>query len=334
MATEAIIFTQIVDINWDQAIYTASPNNTINVAQFAAKGSGTNIGIALTPKGTGYISAQVPDGTTAGGNARGAKAVDLQTSRTAASQVASGEKSVIIGGQNNTASGVGSCVFSSRESTASGEYSTVISARASTASGFYSTVIGQLNTASGAYSVAAGIIATAAADYSFAFGLYARTTAGTRDTVAIGRSALAHINSQFSIGSAEFATDGDNQTTVVQNRGKTTNDVETEILVHGTNRFVLRSGSIASGIIAVVGSKSDGSAVARYLRQVTIKRVGSTTSLVGSVATLGTDEAAGTSINITADDTNESLKVAVTGIASETWRWHAVFIGNEMIFGA
>jgi hypothetical protein len=45
------------------------------------------------------------DGTVAGGNARGINSVDLQTSRSAATQVASSPNSVIIGGANNTTTG-------------------------------------------------------------------------------------------------------------------------------------------------------------------------------------------------------------------------------------
>ena len=43
------------------------------------------------------------EGTTAG-NARGEDSTDLQSSRTGATQVASGAQSVISGGKNNTAS--------------------------------------------------------------------------------------------------------------------------------------------------------------------------------------------------------------------------------------
>src|SRR5210317_1449296 len=40
--------------------------------------SDTNAGIAIVPNGTGAITAQVPDGTATGGDARGDYAVDLQ----------------------------------------------------------------------------------------------------------------------------------------------------------------------------------------------------------------------------------------------------------------
>jgi hypothetical protein len=69
------------------------------------------------------------------------------------------------------------------------------------------------------------------------------------------------------------------------------------------------------------------------MRQVGIKNVGGTTSLVGTVNTIGTDEAAGTSIAITADDTNDALQINVTGVTSETWRWVAVVYGVELAYG-
>jgi hypothetical protein len=61
----------------------------------------TNSGIALVPNGTGAITADIPDGTATGGNARGANAVDLQMLRSAANQVAGGVYSVISGGREN-----------------------------------------------------------------------------------------------------------------------------------------------------------------------------------------------------------------------------------------
>jgi len=59
----------------------------------------------LQPAGTGAIQAQATTSTTAGGNARGANAVDWQTIRTSASSVASGSYSVIGGGYNNKSNG-------------------------------------------------------------------------------------------------------------------------------------------------------------------------------------------------------------------------------------
>lgn len=80
--------------------YTASPNATVNHASIQATGETTNVSVSVVPKGTGSFSLQVPDGTTSGGDARGANAIDLQTSRSAANQVASGQSSVALGTNN------------------------------------------------------------------------------------------------------------------------------------------------------------------------------------------------------------------------------------------
>lgn len=336
MASEAIIYQQIVDINWDQAIYTASPNNTINVAQFAAKGSGTNIGIALTPKGTGYISAQVPDGTVAGGNARGASAVDFQTIRNASSQVASGLRACIFGGKDNSATAEAALVVGGNGCQATGQYSSVIGSDRSVASGSKGIVIGgEWSVASAENSVAMGAYSTASGTHSSVLGGFFSTASGPYSSVVGGYGANARRHGQVAHSSTLFAIRGDCQQFWHELSNKTINDTETELFLNGASvRLVLTAGYVLHCRVQIVGAKSDGSAVARYDRQVTIKRVGSATSLVGSVITLGTDEAAGTSIAITADDTNESLRIAVTGIAAETWRWLAVVSGAELGIGA
>lgn len=74
-----------------------------------AQGSDLNVGVSIIPQGSGAIAAAIADGTVAGGASRGAYAVDLQTSRTASTQVSSGSGAVIAGGQNNSAGGT--CSF-------------------------------------------------------------------------------------------------------------------------------------------------------------------------------------------------------------------------------
>jgi len=93
-------------------------------------------------------SLQVPDNTFVGGNPRGSGAVDLQTSRTAANQVASGANS-FLAGSNSIASGSGSIAVGTG-CTASGIASTAFGT--STASNSYALATGN-SVASGAYSV-------------------------------------------------------------------------------------------------------------------------------------------------------------------------------------
>jgi Pectate lyase superfamily protein len=68
---------------------------------------------------------QMPDGGSAGGNARGADATDLQTIRYAATQVASGQYATIAGGYANIASGAYGAVAGGNQNTASGQFSAI-----------------------------------------------------------------------------------------------------------------------------------------------------------------------------------------------------------------
>jgi hypothetical protein len=293
MAVEAVIFQQIVDINWDQAIYTASPNNTINVAQFAAKGSGTNIGIALTPKGTGYISAQVPDGTTVGGNARGARSVDFQMTRSTANRVASGADSAAFG-SSNIVSGSHSGALASTGGQVTGTYALVFASEASSATGNYSITAGQSNQCSGEYAFCGGAFSNNQGYGSFLFGIGGQTSAAAQNSFAFGRTVRAHIRGHFVIGAEQFSSAGDNQLAHVIFSGKTTTNAEVELLVHGVDRCVVRANTSLHGRLTITGVKSDGSAVARYVRNVCVKRVTNTTSIEGTIDVVGVDQAAGT----------------------------------------
>ncbi|MBL8000254.1 MAG: hypothetical protein JNL32_16645, partial [Candidatus Kapabacteria bacterium] len=132
-------------------------NATVPVHQFAASGAETNIDIAITPKGTGALTAHIADGTAAGGDKRGNNSVDWQTSRSAANQVASGSSSVVSGGTRNIASGSQSTVGGGFGNVASNLQSTVGGGISNTASGGTSTIAGGSgNTASVTYATIGG----------------------------------------------------------------------------------------------------------------------------------------------------------------------------------
>ncbi len=95
------------------------------VHQLLVEAADANIGIALSPKGSGAVMVQVPDGAAAGGNARGICAVDLQIGRSVNTEVASGNRSVIGGGENNSASGAYSTVGGGLNNTASAILATI-----------------------------------------------------------------------------------------------------------------------------------------------------------------------------------------------------------------
>jgi len=113
----------------------------------------------------------------AGGNARGTNAVDLQVVRSAPSQVASGDYSTLGGGVENVSSGMGATVGGGQKNVSSGTLSTVAGGGYNIASGFTATVGGgDQNRATGDRSVIPGGSANeASAWYSFAAGLRAKS---------------------------------------------------------------------------------------------------------------------------------------------------------------
>lgn len=127
--------------------YTASPNATVNHASLQATGATTNVSVSIVPKGSGSFSLHVPDGTATGGNVRGDSAVDLQTSRSAASQVASGTASVTAG-RNNTATQAGSVAI--------GDTNSVTAGTGAAAVGGQNAVTGVCGFASGFYASSSG----------------------------------------------------------------------------------------------------------------------------------------------------------------------------------
>jgi hypothetical protein len=147
--------------------------------QIKAAGSGTDIPLVLQPKGTGALQAQLTDSTATGGNARGQYAVDFQTYRTAASQVASGNFSVIAGGATNKSTGSESFVGAGLGNTASGYTGGVVAGSGNTASGGNSGIVsGDSNTSSGGFSfIGAGAANTTAGYYNIVGGGY--TNSGT-----------------------------------------------------------------------------------------------------------------------------------------------------------
>jgi len=103
---------------------------------------GTNTPLVLQPLGTGALQAQQTTSSATGGNARGANAVDWQTSRTTASYVASGVYAALGGGLNNTVSGYGASLTGGNGAVISGQYSAAVGGYSATTSGYASVVVG------------------------------------------------------------------------------------------------------------------------------------------------------------------------------------------------
>ena len=302
---DAVLTGQL--LGGDYTVGTVATATQANVAITNNHTGQTNSSVVITPKGTGaFILGPKPDGTAVGGNARGNYAVDHQLDRSANSDVASGPNSCIGGGQRNVASGAYAVVAGGQVGTASGSNTFIGSGLGNFAAAAQTVVVGgQSNTASAAFGFIVG-----------------------------GTQGLADRNAIYAHAAGRFAATGDAQKTTAVFRNKTTTNSAVELFLDGAvARYTVTSGKVISMMINITGTKSDGTAVAHYLRQYSIKNVGGTTSQVYAPVTIGTDNAAGTSIALSADDTNDSLKIEVTGVTSETWRWVASVDAVEVGYG-
>jgi len=282
-------------------------------AQLACESAGTgiaNMNLVLSPKGTGaLIAGPMPDGTAIGGNARGANAIDIQTSRTAATQVASAADSICIGKNNTSTSIAGISGSSTYAGFACGEGASVVSQDG--------TAIGR---------------AVSAGQSAMAIGTFCSATTASQAT---GDQAVADRRGMRARATGRFAAQGDRQSVdfILANRTTDGTTSVTLFLDGSSIRLTIPSGKILFATMQLVGSKSDGTAVATYMRKFAIKNLGGTTTLVGAVETIGTDVTAGTSFSITADNTNDAINPSVIGINGETWRWVAVVYGVELAYG-
>jgi len=241
---------------------------------------------------------------TLGGNARGAGAIDLQMGRTAATQVASGANNVAIG-LNNTASGAAGSV-----------------------------AIGNTNTSSNASipSCALGwsCIASGGGGFTFGFGNEVNASYG----ISGGERSLSNRYGMHAFASGRFAASGDAQRARFVLRCKTTTNSAVEMALDGGTTYLgIPSGKVIACTINISGVKSDGSAVAHYVRQYAVKNVGGTSSDVYAPITIGSDNASGTVIALSANNTDDTLRIAVTGISAETWRWVASVDAVEIAYG-
>lgn len=305
-----------------------------------------------------------------GGNAKGTNAVDLQPSRTLATQVASGANASLIGGKDSTASGLGS-VACGDTALASGTRSVAIGGLSLTASAQEATAIGgNNNVASGADSVAIGGNTNTVSAIDGAViggnnhtvsGVGSSAIGGNTNTVQNGSSAIGgagntledqscqslngcvNANTSFDhqtlFWANSFTTDGDAQGWIAGGSVSNAGVSAADLVPAGGSVFNIDSPRtwIVQGV--VVGRRSDG-ASAMWEFKAGIKNVGGTVSLVGAptVSLLFTDAVvsatwgvAGT-ITILADNVNKALTIRSGASLGDTVRFVATIKAAEVGF--
>ena len=181
---------------WAEAQSTAAPNATVYANSWSAVSAVTDTDAVISPKGAGALLADVPDGLAAGGNKRGASAVDFQITRTGAGQVASGARAFIGAGQNNTASGANAFVGAGSTNTASNTAALVVGGTSNTASAGSSVIVGgDSNTCSASNGFVGGGFLNSATSNNYA------TVVGGAQNTASGQASIVTGGSSNSVAS-------------------------------------------------------------------------------------------------------------------------------------
>jgi hypothetical protein len=322
---------QIVGIaNFTYTLNIASPNATVPVIGLGVVSIATNADLAITPKGTGAITAQVADSTSTGGNKRGGGAVDLQTTRTAATSVASGANS-FTAGSNNTASATASIAMG-LSNTASAIRSVALGA-SNTSSGQGAFTAGESNNATAADSIAIGNGNTASLNYSAALGgtgnmsngMYSVVVGGTNGT----NRGIAGVSSWASSGAALGRTQTEQFLLRVDTVGATPTRITTDgLTASSTNGPVLPNTSTYYCRIRISARNTTSGDSASWTGTALIHREANAASTVLIGTPVITQDYASASlataaVAITADTTLGALAVTVTGIVATNIRWVA-----------
>ena len=259
---------------------TASPNNTTTVHALSVINSVTNTDVALIAKGTGATLAQIPDSASTGGNKRGSYATDWQKIRSQASQVASGSRSVIGGGERNTSSG---------------DYATVAGGFSNTASAYDAIAGGYSNNANGGFStVAGGYINTASGNASTVGGGSINTAAGTYACIPGGYGASAPNFGQYAYASHYFGAAGDGQYVQYILYGNAINGDSVYLSPNNDNTAyeLLKDSTsmVAMFTIQILGI-DDSDNISQYMRKVVIKKLAANSynEVITHIESIGTD---------------------------------------------
>jgi len=293
---------------WTESFSSSAPNTPTVVSKLIPVAPDTNIDAVISPKGSGALLANQSDSASTGGNKRGTYSVDLQLYRTAASQVASGAYATIPGGQRNTVSGDYS--FASGFNNNVSNYGSGALGESNVVSGYDCFAFGESHTVTNSYSAVFGRQNNASAAYTNAFGYYASSTMLGQETRASGR----------------FSTQGDAQISRTTPFIEITGTAQTELVLagFGSNKLALASTNrmwhARISVLAVTSTVGNGTGVQgdcyAHEQICVIKKIGTTTSLVGAVQDVITaiaDTSMSTSVfTVDADDTNDLLRVRFT----------------------
>jgi hypothetical protein len=249
-----------------------------------------------------------------GGDARGLYAIDLQLTRGLPEQVASGMQSVCVGSYNMAASDYGVAIGVLNNSDFIGGIA-----------------IGSTNNSINEGSIAIGTECVSEGQSSTALG--SKTTASGDFSLAMGYRSSSDRYGQMAFANSRFAVDGDAQNSRFILRGQSTSTTARNLTLTGSSAsgfLGIPVGKVMAMTINIAGISSLG-AVAHYVRQYAVRNLLGTSTQVYAPVTIGTDFASGTSIALSVNDSNDTLRIVVTGTSGPTyWRWVATIDAVEI----
>ena len=253
----------------------------------------------------------------------------VSTERCGAFNSASGDYSMAWG-KCTTAS----CTFSTASGycTTASAYHSTASGRSTTASGSYSTASGYRTTASGYFSTASGYCAIASGNNSTASGM--NTTASGNYSTASGLYSCASQYGQRSWANGSFSRSVPDaqQVQYVLRQSTALASTPLNMYLDGSSQEIsIKPNSAMLLNVLTLGIEQDGTPVASSQDYVVIKNVAGTTTLP-HVSTIASHYGAvGLAVTITANNTNDTLQIQVTG-TNNPMRWVSYVYGVEILY--
>jgi len=289
-------------------------------------GSSQNMGLALQlpnlssafvvapgVSDTNYATQVAGVGT---GAARGQGAIDVQTYRTASSQVASGQFATAVG-QLNTASGT-NAVAVGYQNTASGAQTTAV--------GYFNTAAQTASTAVGYGNTAGTNIITTAIGYN--------NSATLTQSTSIGAYASSIFSYSISLSGNRFSSTGDSELIFARQSYQTTTATASQLFgdnTTGTSRLTIAVSTSYAWKLQLVARQTGGTAgtagdtAVWNIEGGVYRTAAGNTTLLGAVQTsyIAVTAAGAWTATVSADTVNQALVVTVAGEANKNINWVA-----------
>jgi len=330
--------------------YSGNARGTFATDLQASRSADTDVaaGNQSTIGGGSYnsISASCPSSVLSGGYKNAINAGSFVTVGGGYNNNSSGGSSVIGGGEQNTigvnsssaviGGGYKNRVFGNYGTIGGGQVNTVSGTSGVIAGGYNNMVTAPYNGAilGGVYNAAFGNSSSVGGGYNNTASDYASTVVGGAYNTASGYGSIvnggicgvASLYGESAKASGMFASGGDAQERKIIARVSTTDSTPTEVFLDGSNaRLTIPSDTTWTFSVLVAARRTDGdNESAGYEFKGVIDNNAGTTALVGSVSkTVFAEDTSAWDFNITADDTNDSLKLEATGENAKTIYWVA-----------